>query len=49
MNLKVESDYRDHTSEASVKVSSRTNNRNPVKTPPALKVSSLSHGGNGDS
>jgi len=49
MNLEMVSDYRDHPTEAFVKVSSRSNNRNPVKTPPALQVSSLSHGGNGDS
>ena len=39
MNLKVESDNRDHPSEASVKVSSKSNIRNPVKTPPVLQVS----------
>ena len=40
---------RDHHSEASVKVSSRSNIRNPVKTPPVLQVSSWSLGGHGGS
>ena len=38
MNLEVVSYDRDHTSEASVKVSSRSNIRNPGKTPPDIKV-----------
>ena len=45
MNVELVSDIRDHLSEASVKVSSRSNIRNPVKTPPVLQVSSWSHGG----
>ena len=40
---------RDHHSEASVKVSSRSNIRNPVKTPPVLQVSSWILGGFGGS
>ena len=42
INLEVVSDDRDHPSEASVKVSWRSNNRNYVKTPPILQVSSWS-------
>ena len=42
-------DIRDNLSEANVKVSSRSNIRNPVKTPPVLQVSSWSHGGHGGS
>ena len=49
MNLDVVSDDRDHPSEASVKVSWRSNNRNYVKTPPILQVSSWSLGGRGGS
>ena len=49
MNLEVVSFDRDHNSEASVKVSSRSNIRNPVKTPPVLQVSSWSLGGHGGS
>ena len=45
MNLEVVSDDRYHPSEASAKVSSRFNIRNPVKTPPVLQVSSWSFGG----
>ena len=37
MNLEVVSYDRDHPSEASVKVSSRSNIRNPVKTPLSSK------------
>ena len=49
MNLEVVSDDRDYPSEVSVKVSSRSNIRNTVKTPPVLQVSSWSHGGHGGS
>ena len=38
MTLELVSDDRDYTSEASVKVSSRSNIRNPGKTPPDIKV-----------
>ena len=38
MNLEMVSDDRDHPTEAFVKVSSRSNIRNPVKTPPVLQV-----------
>ena len=41
MNLEVVSYDRDHTSEASVKDSLRTNIRNPVKTPPVLQAEIL--------
>ena len=49
MNLKVVSDDRDHPSEVSVKDSSRSNIRNPVKTPHVLQVSSRTLGGYGGS
>ena len=39
MNLEVVPYDRDYTSEAFVKVSSRSNITNPVKTPPVLQVS----------
>ena len=44
-DLEVVLDDRYHPSEASVKVSSRSNIRNPVKTPPVLQASSGSLGG----
>ena len=44
-DLEVVLDDRYHPSEASAKVSSRFNIRNPVKTPPVLQVSSWSFGG----
>ena len=47
MSLELVSDIRDHLSEASVKVSSRSNIRNLVKTPPVLQVSSWRVGGHG--
>ena len=47
MNLEVVSDDRDHPAEASEKVSSRSNIRNPVKTPPVLQASFRSLGGPG--
>ena len=47
INLEMGSYDRDHTSEAFVKVSSRSNIRNPVKTPPFLQVSPWSLGGCG--
>ena len=43
------SDGREHPSEVSVKVSSRSDIRNHVKTPPVLQVSSWSLGGHGHS
>ena len=49
MNMELVSDIRDHLSEASVKVSSRSNIRNLVKTPPVLQVSSWKVGGHGGS
>ena len=49
MNLEVVSYDRDHTSEVFVKVSSRSNIRNLVKTPPVLQVSPWSLGGCGGS
>ena len=49
MNLEVVSYDRDHTSEAFVKVSSRSNIRNPVKTSTVLQVTSWSLGGHWDS
>ena len=49
MNLELVSDVRDYLSEAFVKVSSRSNIRNPVKTPPVLHVSFWSLGGHGGS
>ena len=49
MNMEVVTFDRDHHSEASVKVSSRCNSRNPVKTPPVLQVSPWSLGGCGGS
>ena len=49
MNLELVSDDRDRHSEASVKVSSRSNIRNPVKTPHVLQVSPWSLGGCGGS
>ena len=49
MNLELVSYDRDHDSEASVKVSSSSKIRNPVKTPPVLQVSSWSLGGCGGS
>ena len=42
-------DDRYHPSEASVKVSSRSNLRTPVKNPHVLQVSSWSLGGHGGS
>ena len=39
MNMEEVSYDRDHHSEASVKISSRSNITNPVKTPPVLQVS----------
>ena len=49
INLEVVSDDRDHPSEASVKVSSRSIIRNTVKNPPVLQVSPWSLGGRGGS
>ena len=49
MNLEVVSEDRDHHSEASVKFSSRSNTRNPVKTPPILQFSSWILAGHGGS
>ena len=43
------SDWSEHQREASLKVSWRLDNRNPVKTPPVLQVSSWSLGGRGGS
>ena len=49
MQLVIVSDVREHPREASLKVSWRLDNRNPVKTPPVLQVSSWSLGGRGGS
>ena len=49
MHLVMVSDWREHPREASLKVSWRLDNRNPVKTPPVLQVSSWSLGGHGGS
>ena len=49
MYLVIVSDEREHPREASLKVSWRLDNRNPVKTPPVLHVSSWSLGGCGGS
>merc|ERR1711978_818558 len=49
INLEVVSDDRYHPLKASVKVSSRSNIRNSVKTPNVLQVSSWSLGGHGGS
>ena len=49
MDLEMVSDGREHPSEVSVKVSSRSDIRNHVKTPPVLQVSSWSLGGHGHS
>ena len=49
MDLEMVSDGREHPSEVSVKVSSRSDIRNHVKTPPVLQVSSRSLGGHGHS
>ena len=48
-HLVMVSDGREHSREASLKVSSRLDIRNPVKTPPVLQVSSWSLGGHGGS
>ena len=45
MELEMVSDGREHSSEVSVKVSSRSDIRNHVKTPPVLQVFSWSLGG----
>ena len=47
MDLEMVSDWREHSSEVSVKVSSRSDIRNHVKTPTVLQVSSWSLGGDG--
>ena len=47
MDLDMVSDWREHSSEVSVKVSSRSDIRNHVKTPPVLQVTSRSPGGHG--
>merc|ERR1711915_234722 len=47
MDLEKVSDGREHPSEVSVKVSSRSDIRNHVKTPPVFQVSSWSLGGHG--
>ena len=47
MNLEMLSYDRDHNSEASVKVSSRSKIRNPINTPPVLQVFPWSLGGCG--
>ena len=44
MNLEMVSDGREHPSEVSVKVSSRSDIRNNAKTPPVLQVSLGGHG-----
>ena len=49
MDLEMVSDWREHSSEVSVKVSSRSDIRNHVKTPPVLQVTSWSLGGHGHS
>ena len=49
MDQDMVSDGREHPSEVSVKVSSRSDIRNHVKTPPVLQVSSRSLGGHGHS
>ena len=47
MDLDMVSDGMEHPSEVSVKVSSRSDIRNHVKTPPVLQVSSQNLGGHG--
>ena len=47
IDLEMVSDGREHPSEVSVKVLSRSDIRNHVKTPPVLQVSSWSLGGYG--
>ena len=49
MDQDMVSDEREYPSEVSVKVSSRSDIRNHVKTPPVLQVSSRSLGGHGHS
>ena len=49
IDLEMVSDGREHPSELSVKVSSRSDIRNHVKTPPVLQVTSRSLGGHGHS
>ena len=49
MDLQMVSDGREHPSEVSVKVSSRSDIRNHVKTPLVLQVSSWGLGGRGGS
>ena len=49
IDLELVSDGRKHSSEVCVKVSSRSDIRNHVKTPPILQVSSRSLGGHGHS
>ena len=49
MDLEMVSDEKEHPSEVSVKVSSRSDIRNHVKTPPVLQVSSWGLGGHGGS
>ena len=49
MELEMVSDEREYPFEVPVKVSSQSDNRNHVKTPPVLQVSSWSLGGPGNS